>query len=149
MTPTRSRDARIVTDSGMVVLVEEEHALPIVHVGVSLRTGGVHDPRGKEGLSRMTARMIRMGTKKIGAQLVDERVDALGAQLGIACSPSYMHFGGAVVAHNLEPFLALLGDLLCAPAFRAADLARVKRETLAELIASCDDDRTLAGRNFR
>lgn len=143
-TPTR-----FVTSRGTVVLCEEEHALPIVHVGVSLRTGSLHDPRGLEGTVRLCARMLRMGTRKLTATQLEERIDAMGAHLGVGCSPSYLHIGGLVVAHNLEKFVALLGELLRAPAMRAGDLARVKRETLAELTSLCDDDRSLAARHFR
>ena len=132
-----------------VVLVESEHALPLVHVGLVLRTGSLHDPRGLEGLTRMTARMLRMGTRKLTAAQVEERIDSLGAQLSVSCAPSYVQLSGAVVAHNLEPFFQLLCELTQAPAFRASDLARAKRETIAELVGMVDDDRALAARHFR
>ena len=130
-------------------MVETEHALPLVHVGVIVRTGSVHDPRGLEGLTRTTARMLRMGTRSLTAKQVEETIDALGAQLSVGCAPSYVQFGGVVVAHNLEPFFELLSELITAPVFRASDLARAKRETVAELVGVCDDDRALAARHFR
>jgi zinc protease len=132
-----------------LVMVESDHALPLVHVGVIVRTGSVHDPRGLEGLTRTTARMLRMGTRSLSAKQVEEKIDALGAQLSVGCAPSYVQFGGVVVAHNLEPFFELLSELITAPVFRAADLARAKRETIAELVGVCDDDRALAARHFR
>jgi zinc protease len=140
---------RIGLDGGALLLVESDHALPLVHVGVILRTGSVHDPRGLEGLTRMTSRMLRMGTRAMTPQGVEEQIDSLGAQLSVACAPSYVQFGGVVVAHNLEAFLSLLSELITAPAFRARDLARAKREGIAELIGACDDDRSLAARHFR
>jgi zinc protease len=141
--------ARVLINAGTLLLVEPDHALPLVHVGVILRTGSVHDPRGLEGLTRMTARMLRMGTRSLTPQQVEERIDSLGAQLSVACAPSYVQFGGVVVAHNLDAFLALLSELITAPAFRARDLARAKREGIAELVGACDDDRSLAARHFR
>jgi zinc protease len=132
-----------------VLLLEPEHALPLVHVALVLRTGSIHDPRGLEGLTRMTARMLRMGTRSLTPAQVEERIDSLGAQLGVSCAPSYVQLSGAVVAHNLEPFFQLICELVQAPAFRAADLARAKRETIAELVGVVDDDRSLAARHFR
>jgi zinc protease len=132
-----------------VLLVESEHALPLVHIGLVLRTGSIHDPRGLEGLTRMTARMLRMGTRNMTPAQVEERIDSLGAQLSVSCAPSYVQVGGAVVAHNLEPFFQLVCELIQAPAFRASDLARAKRETVAELVGVVDDDRSLAARHFR
>lgn len=145
-----TRSARAVTVSDQpVVMVESEHALPLVHVGVMLRTGSVFDPRGLEGLTRTTARMLRMGTRSLTPQQVEEKIDELGAQLSVGCAPSYVQFGGVVVAHNLEAFFELLCELIVSPALRARDLARVQRETAAELVGVCDDDRALAARHFR
>jgi zinc protease len=141
--------ARFTTPGGTLLLVEPEHALPIVHISIILRTGGVHDPVGLSGLTRLTSRMLRMGTRKLEQSEVDERIDAMGAHFGIGCAASYVQIGGAVVAHNLEPFLELVTELIKSPAFRANDLARAKRETLAELMSICDDDRALAARHFR
>ncbi|MEY4581617.1 MAG: hypothetical protein RL701_6320 [Pseudomonadota bacterium] len=132
-----------------VVIVESEHALPLVHLGIVLRTGSVHDPKGLEGLTRMTARMLRMGTRKLSAQEVEEQIDSLGAQLSVGSAPSYVQVSGVVVAHNLEAFFQLVSELVTKPAFRASDLARAKRETIAELVGVVDDDRALAARHFR
>ena len=131
------------------LLIEADHALPLVHVGLVLRTGSIHDPRGLEGLTRMTARMLRMGTRQMTPAQVEERIDSMGAQLAVSCAPSYVQLSGAVVAHNVEPFFQLLCELIQAPAFRASDLARAKRETVAELVGVVDDDRSLAARHFR
>jgi zinc protease len=132
-----------------VLMIEPDHALPLVHIGLVLRTGSVHDPRGLEGLTRMTARMLRMGTRRLTSAEVEERIDSMGAQLAVSCAPSYVQLSGAVVAHNLEPFFQLVCELIQAPAFRAGDLARAKRETIAELVGVVDDDRSLAARHFR
>jgi zinc protease len=147
----RSGEAKITTGTGEqpALLIESEHALPLVHVALVLRTGSLHDPRGLDGLTRMTARMLRMGTRKLTASQLEERIDSLGAQLSVSCAPSYVQLSGAVVAHNLEPYFQLLCELVQAPAFRAADLARAKRETIAELVGMVDDDRALAARHFR
>jgi zinc protease len=142
-------ESRFVTERGSLLLVESDHSLPLVHVAAVLRTGSVHDPRGLEGMTRATARVMRMGTRSLSSQEVEEKIDSLGAQLSVGVAPSYVQFGGVVVAHNLEPFVQLLSELFCAPALRARDLARAKRETVAELAAACDDDRALAARNFR
>jgi zinc protease len=140
---------RFALDNGAVVLTEHSAVLPVVSVGVSLRTGSLFDPDGQEGLMRMLGRAMRMGTAKLGSRKLEETVDSLGAQLSISCSQSYVHFAGVVVAHNLEPFLALLAELVQRPALRPADVSHVRRELIAELSALCDDDRGLCARHFR
>jgi zinc protease len=140
---------RFTTRAGSLVLTERSSALPIVGISLSARTGSLLDPEGKEGLSRMMTRAMRMGTGKLRARALEERLDELGAQLSLSCAQSYLHFGGMVVAHNLDAFVELLASVLLEPAFRPADVRHVQREMSAELVAMCDEDRTLCSRHFR
>ena len=137
------------TSAGSVVLSERSKAIPVVGFGVSVRSGALHDPVGKEGLCRMMSRAMRMGTAKLQSHALEERLDRLGAQLSISASQSYLHFGGAVVKHNLEPFVELLAELMLRPALRPGDVRQVQREMLADLSALVDDDRSLCSRHFR
>mgnify|MGYP001113214102 CR=1 FL=1 len=137
------------TDAGTLVLLEQSRLLPLVHLRVTLRTGSVCDPRGMEGLSRITARLVRMGTRKLCAEEVDRRIEELGADLTVRCAPSYTDFSGLVLEQNLEPFVELLGRLIARPALRAADLRYQKGKTVAEIAETCDNDNALAIRHFR
>lgn len=147
--PSEPRRARFVLDNGAVVLVEESRQLPMIDFQLTLRTGSAQDPAAREGVARMTARLVRMGTRRQRASQIEEKIDALGATLGIETAPGYTRFSGSVIKRNVGPFLALLGKLLTEPAFRAADLAQVQRETLADLVDLRDNDRALASREFR
>jgi zinc protease len=73
----RASGARWTTDAGIGVLLEESHALPLVDVDLILRAGALHDPVGKEGLARLAARMLRMGTRKLTSDAVDEAIELL------------------------------------------------------------------------
>jgi zinc protease len=137
------------TRAGSVVLTERSSAIPVVGFGISVRSGALHDPPGKEGLCRMMSRAIRMGTRDLTSQRLEEQLDGLGAQLSISASQSYLHFGGAVVKHNLEPFVDILAELVLEPALRPADVRQVQREMVADLTSLVDDDRSLCARNFR
>ena len=145
----RGTRARFGTESGLLVLVEESHDLPLVDFQITLRTGSAHDPADRDGLSRFVARMIRMGTRNMSAPEVEEQIDSLGAQLSIETSPSYTRFAGSVIKRNLDPFMRLMGQLMARPAFRAADVAQVQRETIADIIDMRDNDRGLAAKHFR
>ncbi len=132
----------------MKILCEESHALPLVDVELAFRGGSLSDPDSLPGRARMMARVMRMGARRQQERDVDNALAALGARLSARVSPSTVRFRGVVLARNLEPFVALLANLVQAPAFRQSDLARAKRETRAALIASQDDDRSLARRAF-
>lgn len=145
----KSRSLGADTSYRTVTMLEESHDLPLVDFSINLRTGSVEDPDGAEGLTRTMARMLRMGTGKLRGGAVEERIAGLGGRLSIETSTSYMRLHATVIRRNLEPLVALLAELLLHPAFRRNDLAQVKRENLADLVAIRDDDRSLAVRGFR
>ncbi|MCA9580955.1 MAG: insulinase family protein [Myxococcales bacterium] len=134
---------------GLRALLATDDTLPLVDVEFVLRTGAVHDPRGQEGLTRMTWRVARMGTEALRAEELEEEIAALGGRLAIQIAPSSVRLSGVVIARNLEPFFALLAEILQRPALRAADLTRAKREVRDEFRQRRDSDRSLAGRAFR
>jgi zinc protease len=109
----------------------------------------VADPAGKEGLARTTARMLRRGAGALGAEEIDERIDALGAELGADASPSSITMSFEVIRRSLEPLVDLAADVLARPTFDREELARYLREASAEIVESRDSDRALASRALR
>lgn len=134
---------------GIPVMVEESPASGVVDLVVVFRHGGLEEPRPLAGLARATARACRMGTRSLDAQALEERIAGLGGRLSIDIGTGHLRFHGTVIARNLEPFAELFGEVVNAPRFRAADVDRVRRQLLADVAASTDDDRFLAGRAFR
>lgn len=142
-------DALAGAGSRAPILVETSRALPLVHLTIAERTGSIEDPEGKEGLSRLVARLMRRTGGGLTAQEIDTRIDSLGASLGADVSHSAISIHGSVIARNLEPFLELLLDVMARPGFDEQELGRLKRETEAELVEARDNDRSLARRFFQ
>lgn len=133
----------------MKCLLEEDRALPLLQFSLVSQDGSVLDPPGKEGLVRLTTRLMRRSAGGLDANQVDERLDRMGGSLGVDVSASAAGFSGAVLGRSLEPFVELVRSALLEPAFPADELERLKRETLAELVELLDDDRRLARVWFR
>lgn len=131
------------------VFVEPSDALPIVSVGVSFRSGAAHDPVGKDGLARVTARMFRRGAQGYPAEKIEETIDALGGELAadVSVSAAGVHF--EVIRRSLDPMVDLVSTLLARPAHDEGELARLLREAESELVEARDNDRGLANRAFR
>ncbi|WP_437603623.1 M16 family metallopeptidase [Sorangium sp. So ce590] len=131
------------------VLVETSHALPIVSIVVAFGSGAAHDPVGREGLARITARMLRRGAEGHSANEIEETIDALGGEFGadVATSATTVHF--EVIKRSLDRFIELGATLLARPTFSPPELARLLREAEAELIEARDSDRSLCSRAFR
>jgi zinc protease len=134
---------------GAKLFVEPSPVLPLVSVVVALRSGSAHDPIGKEGLSRVTARMLRRGCEGMSSMDLERAVDRLGAEVGFDVAASSSVAAGQVLSRNLDTFVGLLATIIAKPTFDEAELGRLLRETHAELLESLDNDRALADRFFR
>jgi zinc protease len=141
--------ARFDLPGGATGFVESSSALPLVSIVVALRTGALADPAGKDGLTRFTARMLRRGADGMTSPTIEAAIDGLGAELSIDVGPSSVMLHGQVIRRNVEPFAALLARVLGRPAFDEGEVARLRRESLAEIVETRDSDRALANRALR
>lgn len=135
--------------SAREIWVEERHDLPLVHFQVVLPTGSLLDPEGKEGLTRLAARLMRRGTERQTTQAIEERIDSLGADFSIETSVNHVRLAGSVISRSLEPMLALVGEIMQMPALSEHELNLLKRETLAALVELTDNDASLSSIHFR
>jgi zinc protease len=141
--------ARIELTGGGALYVEESHAVPLVTMAISFRAGSTSDPAGKEGLTRLTARMIRRGCPGLTSQQVDAEIDRLGAEMSVDVSASHITIHTQVIRRSLNAWIDLLVRLLGTPTFAEDELARLRRETAAEIIETRDSDRALVQLAFR
>lgn len=148
MRRARALDSELDVD-GIRFLVEASNTLPLVDVVLSIRGGATLDPVGKEGLSRLVVRTLRMGPKGLEGHEVEEKLAALGARLSIDLGTAEVRLHATVIRRNVEPLFALLASLVLRPAFRARDIAHVVREMDADRAAALDSDRSLASRHLR
>ncbi len=134
---------------GAKLFLEPSNVLPLLSIVVAFRTGSAHDPAGKEGLSRVTARMLRRGSAGLDAMETERAIDRLGGEVSFEVAISSTAVGAQVLSRNATPFVDLLAKMIATPAFDEGELARLLRETRAELLESLDNDRGLADRFFR
>ncbi len=131
------------------VLVQTSRALPLVSFLVAFETGSYFDPPNLDGLSRFTGRMLRRGTLTKSARALEAAIDRLGGELSVEVSATNTTLHAQVIRRNLAPFVALVAEVLAAPAFAADEVERLRKKTLAEVIEARDNDRSLAQLAFR
>ena len=127
-----------------VFLFESYRGIPLVSIIVSLRTGSAHDDPAQEGLARMTARLVRRGTKRRSRTQFDEALEAFGSELSLDVGASTTSFGIQVLAKHASAMVDLLVEMFAEPALEEAEQERLRRETTAELLEVRDKDRALA-----
>jgi zinc protease len=130
------------------VLCETSRALPLVSFTIAARTGALEDPIGKEGLFRLTSRLVRRTGAGLSPEELDLRIDSLGGALGVEVGQSAATFQGTVISRSLDAFSDLLVGVIAKPSLSEQEFGKLKRETLAEIVELRDHDRELAQRWF-
>lgn len=121
---------------------------PISTMSVNLAGGQLSDPKGKEGLAFLTSQMLTRGTKHRSQAELSEALETLGSHLGISVAREATAIVGDALTRNFDAFEALVAEMLNEPSFPEDELAKLKRQTLAELKQVRDNDAALAKRFF-
>ncbi len=140
---------RSVLANGLVLLVSEEHSLPLVTIELLIEAGSRRDPAGKEGLAYLAAEGLLLGTKKHTEAEVNEQLDFMGASLESSVGRDYATLSLRVLKKDLDKGVALLMETLTEPAFPEEELRSQVQETLASIQASEERPEVVAERAFR
>ncbi len=139
---------RRVLDNGLVLIVLERHALPMVTVTLSLKTGSIYDPPNQEGLANLTGSCLSRGTKSRTATQISKEIDFVGGVLSSTTGMDFSQLNLTVLTKELDLGFDLLADVLLRPAFAVDELEREKQETIADIISQEDDPREVAAKAF-
>jgi zinc protease len=134
--------------SGSLLLVEENHTLPVISVVLAARSGSASDPEKFEGLSNLAAEIARRGAAGMNRTALDNKLDDLGANLDAIVDADSARFVGRVLARNFDAFMDLLADVVLRPSFEVTEVERSRREMKSIIAESRNDDRSLCERNF-
>src|SRR5437763_10910536 len=72
---------RFVMPNGLTVLVQEQHALPIVQIHALIKAGAAHDPSDKAGLANLVAGLLDEGTTTRSANQISDQIEFVGGAL--------------------------------------------------------------------
>ena len=137
---------REVLPNGMVLLVAERPAIPIVVVRVYVRAGSVYDPADAGGLANLTADLLTRGTSKRTGPELDRAIEFVGGSLEGDAGQDGAAVGLSVLKKDLTLGLDLLAEVLLQPVFPEAELKRRSEEIAAGIQRSEQDPQTVAGR---
>lgn len=137
---------REVLANGIVLLVAERPAVPIVAVRVFTRAGAVFDPPQREGLANLTGALLTRGTAKRTGPELDAAIEFVGGSLEAGAGREGMTASLAILKRDLALGLDLLAEVVLTPAFPEAELKRRVAQIQAGIKRSEEDPGTVAGR---
>ena len=137
---------REVLPNGIVLLVAERPAVPIVAVRVYTRAGAVLDPPDKGGLASLTGATLTRGTAKRSGPELDAAIEFVGASLEAGAGRDGMTVSLSVLKKDLELGLDLLQEVVLSAAFPEAEVKRKATEIQAAIKRSEESPETVASR---
>ena len=117
--------------NGIEVVLAQRHTVPVVNVALQFDSGYASDAGAKLGTASFTNAMLDEGTAQLDSVEIAQRRERLGMNLGIGCGLDSCNASANMLKANLAPSLALFADVVRNPAFRDADLERVRAQWLA------------------
>ncbi len=122
--------------NGAVMLVSEQHQLPMVSIAIAFDAGARRDPEGKAGLAALTASALNQGTKELLAADFDKKIDFMGSSVGIGADHDYATATMTSLTKYSDATLHLLAQILVNPGLRDDDISRKQADQIAGIKAA-------------
>ena len=107
---------------------------PLVTLRIAFRAGSQDDPRGKEGLAALTARLLSEGgSRDVSYSELLEKLYPLAGRMDGQCDKEVTTFTAEVHRDKLEEFYPLFSATLLQPRFDQADFDRLRQEQISYL----------------
>jgi zinc protease len=123
-------------NNGAMLLVSEQHQLPMVSISISFDAGSRRDPAGKEGLAELTAASLEQGTKLLSTAAFNQKIDFMGGSIGIGADRDYVYASMTSLKKYETDTLHLLAQSLENPGLRDNDIIRKRGDQVAAIKAS-------------
>src|SRR3989441_4725670 len=108
---------REVLPNGIVLLVAERAAVPIVAVRVLLEAGAVYDPPDRVGLANLTGALLTRGTATRTGPALDSAIEFVGGSLEAGAGRDSVSASLRVLRKDLGLGLDLLAEVIQSPTF--------------------------------
>ncbi len=149
-TPSRAIEIKRMTlENGAILLVSEQHQLPMVTMSIAFDAGARRDPGGKAGLASLTARCLTLGAGQLSADQFNQKVDFMGGSLSVEAGKDFAQASFTSLKKYQRDTLALLSDVIRRPALHDDDILRKRAEVVAAIKAAEQQPGYVAGVVFR
>ena len=124
---------RVTSPGGIEVWLVQEKSVPLIAMDFAFRGGASQDPADKAGVASLVAGMIDEGAGDLDSKTFHERLEAKAIELSFTANRD--HFTGSLrtLTENKDAAFEMMRLALNAPRLDAADVERIRSETLGIL----------------
>jgi zinc protease len=124
---------RATLSNGLKIVFVRRASIPQVRFDLLLDAGYASDQFALPGTASLAMNMLDEGTSTSSALQISDRLADLGATLGTSSRLDVSSVSMEALTARLEPSLELYADVILHPAFRSADLERLRKQRLAQI----------------
>jgi zinc protease len=124
---------RVTSPGGIEIWLVREPSVPLIAMDFAFRGGSAQDPADKPGLASMVAATIDEGSGDLPSRAFHERLEAKAIELSFSATRDYFSGSLRTLVENKDEAFELMRTSLTAPRLDAADVERIRGETLGIL----------------
>lgn len=125
--------------NGVRVLVEPNHSVRSVALGITCRTGSRHELPGEEGITHFIEHMLFKGTPTRNAKDIAETIEGRGGMLNAFTDKEMTTYYCRILSADLEVAIDVLTDMVKNSLLDSEELNREKGVVIEEISRSEDE----------
>lgn len=130
---------KVVLDNGLVVLLKEDHSLPIVALNAVIHSGTRQEDPAQNGISQLTARLWQKGLKGRTADEISQELETSSVSFSISSGQNTLFLSSKGLSENTGLILDYLQGYLTSPTFPQEEFSKEKDQMLTALQARKDN----------
>lgn len=125
--------------NGLQVLVIPHHEQPSVSMRLIIKAGSAQDPADKPGIAQMVASLLDQGTATKSSEGIANLVESSGGIIGAGAGNELSFINSGVVKDKFADLMALMAEMVTAPALSQAELDRQKQQAVSGMQVRYED----------
>ncbi|MCF8086308.1 MAG: insulinase family protein [Desulfohalobiaceae bacterium] len=137
-------------DNGVRLFLLENHELPLIDMQVTIRSGAIEVPKGKEGLADVAADAMRSGgSEEYPGRELNELLENRAAKMGFSFSLDSGSASLNCLKKDFPRLLPVFMDVLQNPRFPEGKIALAKQQLRTSISRRNDEQRDIALRKYK
>lgn len=121
---------RVVLPNGTVLVLSENHDVPLVGLEAIVRGGATTDPEGLNGLSSLFAEVLQHGAGERDAAAFAEAIESVGGKLDASASLEAVRISADFMSRDAGLMIELVADMLQRPVLAEEELEKLRERSI-------------------
>lgn len=122
---------RRILPGGIILLMREDHRVPMVNCCAVFNGGVLHETEDKNGITQLMVELLKGGTTTRDARRIAREIESLGAALSTFAGNNSFGLQGRCLKDDFGKLLEIMTDCLADPAFPSDEVEKARSVQLA------------------